>query len=325
MRCRIKWAQGATTEYLYGSILKREGHRVVFDNPLMSPGFPIVSWNSKTNFQAQRKQPHLPLLTKGKRYQVTIFATVEPKETVYARIIYYNRFDEEIGTTVLKEDNWSFVYPKEAFSYKLELLNAGCHRLEFEALEMMDEVSENEWDSEELTVYFSQEKAVLHVVFLEPNTVSLSQLPMEEISTLGNVLFVGGQNQAASFYMDKVFEEKLKRYVHFCREQGLSKVRFIAYGPVGNVAVLYYSSKIASQGFVTAEQMNRESLERVLEKELGDVPLSFVMDRHLYAQNVTTYGQIEPSDWLDLVEPLFRKEAVLKRLPIFKQDHKEQI
>lgn len=311
----IRWAQFAQTAYSFGSQIEFAGHRVTFHNPLMSPSYAITSWDSKTNFQQHRLQPTLPLLKRGHLYRMELVADVVPSRTLYVKVTFFDRFDKEISFSMLKEDQWSFTYPEEAFAYRVELINAGCHHFSFDSL-VLSEESEAIEDVrlDDMAVYAPADHSYLHVVFLEDQVQHAAQLPEEVFQRMGNVMLIGGDPVAREDgYLGQKFEEKLKTYLHFYRENGLDKVRWIGYGPVGNVACIYYSSKWMGQAYLSSPLPSLARYQRLL-SALPPVNVRKIWERSRYADGVYYYGLKRP-EGSELVAGIMDGLQLLEALP----------
>ncbi len=120
--------------YYYGSLIRRQGQDIFFENLRYPSGIIIKSWSSRTNYQSDRRVPELPLLLPGATYHLKQDVIAEPADTVYFLIQFFNRQDDEIAWVVLKNGQESFCYPEEAFAYTIKMMNAGCDRLHFSKL-----------------------------------------------------------------------------------------------------------------------------------------------------------------------------------------------
>lgn len=325
----IKWTDFAAKTYISGSRVRFQGDLVYFENALMPPSFVIHGWSSRTNYQGDRRQPALPRLHRGKTYQITPVLTVTPAQSLYVQVTYFDRLGRELGKTTLKEEEWTFTYPLEAFSYTIDLVNAGCQELVFECLFLEEQVPESDEaiDFSDLALYFPNETAKLHVLFLEPTSQKASDLPLAALEALGNVVLVGDPVARASAYLDQAFAEGLLEHLAFCVDEGLTEICFIAYGPVGQLASLYYSTKFVSQvysnGFLGSEQFYRSL---VTSKRLAaDVHLADLLERLTYAKTIHYYAQHFDSEGLNLVLPILDRSADLVDLPrVMKQVNAER-
>lgn len=129
----------AEQTYLYGSVIDYYDHIVVFENLTFASGKPIKTWFSRTHYQVSRQSPDLPLLYAGQSYRLEPVMTVTPSARTYFQVTFYNRQKEEIGFAILREGQWDFTYPQDAFTYSITLFNAGCDSLTFSHLSLYAE------------------------------------------------------------------------------------------------------------------------------------------------------------------------------------------
>lgn len=130
----IKWGSSMTA-YMYGTRIQYQADgSVEVANALVPSGMELQSWRSIQNYQASRTQPALPLLKKGEAYQLRAELTTHPAEAVFLKLTFLDRYDQEIQQLVEKSDRLTFVYPKEAYSYRISLLSAGLVEMRFHHL-----------------------------------------------------------------------------------------------------------------------------------------------------------------------------------------------
>lgn len=123
--------------YMYGSkIVKRQDGSVQFYNPLVPSGTEIQSWVAIQNYQAARTQPALPLLKKGHSYDLTANLEAVPTGSVFLKVSFLDRYDNEIKQLIEKSTHMTFVYPHEAYTYRIFLLSAGVKELDFYNLKL---------------------------------------------------------------------------------------------------------------------------------------------------------------------------------------------
>nr|WP_309474095.1 accessory Sec system protein Asp3 [Staphylococcus saprophyticus] len=70
-------------------------------------------------------------MEKGNNYKIKFDYAVIPERSVYFKIILYKKNGEKIKTMIIEDDDIEFEYPKDAYSYKIELMNAGFQHLQF--------------------------------------------------------------------------------------------------------------------------------------------------------------------------------------------------
>lgn len=126
------WEDMNDSAYLYGSSLKHiNNHYVEFDNRLMPAGVVIKEWKSFVDFQAERHEPRLPLLSPGEAVIFRAFYRDSPLGSAIFRVIFYDRRKQRIDSVVLKGAYDRFTLPKDAFSYAIQLVNGGTEKVSF--------------------------------------------------------------------------------------------------------------------------------------------------------------------------------------------------
>ena len=136
---RIFWNRYQGQTYLYGTILDFAKDRsVTVRVPLMPSGKVLYTWYSVRDFQRDREEPALPLLTEGRRYRITAYLESEPDDSVLLRIRFFNRQDTETGVFLPDGLSDLFTVPRGAFSYALELVKKGCETVRFHYVEIAE-------------------------------------------------------------------------------------------------------------------------------------------------------------------------------------------
>lgn len=130
-RFDITWKKVHKSTFMYGSKLKFNNNFVSMDNSLMPSGTVIHEWNMLSSYTTNKQVPSLPLLKKGSNYKIKFDYDVIPEKSVYFKIVLYKKNGEKIKTMIIEDDDSEFEYPKDAYSYKIELMNAGFQHLQF--------------------------------------------------------------------------------------------------------------------------------------------------------------------------------------------------
>ena len=127
----ILWGDMGAT-YMYGTRLQfwKDGH-ISLSNPLLAPGEVLKSWFSSSNYQGSRSQPSLPLFKGNHRYQFTMNMTCYPENSIYIKLVFLDRYEEVLEEKVEETLSFSFVYPEDAYTYKVSLVTAGFESLDF--------------------------------------------------------------------------------------------------------------------------------------------------------------------------------------------------
>ncbi|HFR3425447.1 TPA: accessory Sec system protein Asp3 [Streptococcus suis] len=267
MRLVIKWNHFAQDSYSYGSQIDFDKELITFENALMPPSFEVKKWYSRTNFQAKRQTPTLPLLKKGESYQLVLDAEAYPQGSLYMHLVFFDRFGQELGSEILKDKQSIFTYPKDAYAYEISLVNAGCKRLVFHSILLQSTFSPQE------DVTFLEEKcnptspARLNIVFLEhsEDLYYEKDLFTECVNRLGDVIFISDRAENVS-----MFHPQTEQFIMDClAKYSEATVYLFAYGPKGNLVASYYDEKIKSAGLFVSPVFEPEETYRSQLKEQG--------------------------------------------------------
>ena len=135
----IYWNEYSANAYLYGSeIFYHKKDDVEYINALMPPGTVIKKWFSKVNYQMMRIEPSLPMIDGEGRYHISLNAASEPADGLLLRLVFYDRYDAEAGSQIIRDGEGDFQCPLKTFSYELQLINAGVTRLHFHWITIME-------------------------------------------------------------------------------------------------------------------------------------------------------------------------------------------
>lgn len=120
----IKWGIDFNDNYNYGATIRLlENDFIRFSSPFMPTGAPIKTWYSKTEFHAARKSPMLPILMNGTGYNIQVHGEFDTNNAVQMVIEFFNVNDDVIEKIHFKELEGHFVFPEEAISYNVQLVN----------------------------------------------------------------------------------------------------------------------------------------------------------------------------------------------------------
>ncbi len=148
-RWTIYWNEYAADTYLYGSeITFHKKDDVEFFNCLMPPGTVIKQWYSKTNYQMQRIEPALPMIDGESHYQIILNIDCPEDEECMVRLVFYDRYEVEVGSIAIRERMTDFQCPLKTYSYKLQLINGGVTKFRFHSIVICEIAGEgnNIWD-----------------------------------------------------------------------------------------------------------------------------------------------------------------------------------
>lgn len=141
---KIYWNEYANETYIYGSkILFHVRDDVEFKNRLMQPGAVLKRWFSKVNYQMMRVEPTLPMIDGEGRYHISLDVSAEPATGLLMKLIFYDRYDSEVGSQIVRDGEADFQCPLPTFSYEVQLINAGITRFHFHSI-MITEITDEE-------------------------------------------------------------------------------------------------------------------------------------------------------------------------------------
>ena len=144
----IYWSDYMSDAYVYGSeVTFHDRDDVELKNNLMPPGTVIKSWYSKTNYQLQRIEPTLPIIDGEGEYELTVNMETDVEEGVLIKLIYFDRYNAEIGQLISRDKKVVFRCPMATYSYCVQLINAGARHLRFHSAVIQEVAYESEQKS----------------------------------------------------------------------------------------------------------------------------------------------------------------------------------
>ena len=141
----IFWNEHASDTYLYGAKLQfHKKDDVEYENLLMPPGTIIKKWYSKTNYQAQRIEPSVPMIDGESEYRITVNIDTEVNQQCLVKLLFFARYENEAGSIIVKGDSMRFRCPLKTYSYEMQLINGGTTHFHFHSIVIQEVVNETE-------------------------------------------------------------------------------------------------------------------------------------------------------------------------------------
>lgn len=132
---KVYWNEFGSDAYLYGSQIEfLDKHRVHFKNELMPPGTVIKEWFSKTNYQASRIEPSLPLIDGESYYRIKVHVDTPENKGCLVRLVFYDRYEREAGDITIRDFEKEFACPLKTYSYSMQLINGGMKEFTFHSI-----------------------------------------------------------------------------------------------------------------------------------------------------------------------------------------------
>ena len=319
------WDMQSVSQYLYGSSVKLlDGGYVLYENQFMPSGTVINEWHSQANYQAMRNTNQLPELKRGQNYIFGSYIETLPENSTYIKIEFKDARDEEISNQIIKQDErLSVCVPDNTHHYKIQLASSGCHRFLFEGIYIAEEgvadyTVNRYWISDLL--HRDNEKNTIYVCFTEPEFNRTGFVPERVQEHFPNLVMVNSSYKSSLLYMEKeFFGILLDKIESLSRQYSFEKVAFIGYGPISNIAALFYSKQFStSYALVTDSFLAELDYHRLLERHRKRVNYPIFRDLLLYrfdSTRVKEYGSLKmESQELSNFVYILDQSALLKNI-----------
>ena len=237
----ILWDYQARNSFLFGSTLTVTApDSIVFQNGLLPPGVEIQTWKSKIQFQANRITNTMPVLLPKKRYWLKSNILC-PKNSVYFKLSFFNRYQECIESLILRDVISSFICPDEMSFYQISLMNNGVQTFYFSSIEIADfELKESMLGYSTSETYQEGPTDHITIIFSEPIPREVVHIPKEYLKSFKNVQVISSSLNEAHLYLEEEFKEEMAKLYSKAQSNGQSII-FVGYGPISNVAAAYYA------------------------------------------------------------------------------------
>lgn len=141
----VYWSEYTADTYLYGSeVIFHKKDDVEFRNTRMPPGTVIKQWYSRTDYQRQKIEPALPIIDGEGRYRICMNIDCRRDENYLVRLVFYDRYENETGTVILRDRTEEFRCPPDTYSYTMQLINGGVTEFRFHSIEIWETEDETE-------------------------------------------------------------------------------------------------------------------------------------------------------------------------------------
>lgn len=239
----VFWTEKASSLFLSGSTIQiLPNHRVVFKNERMAPSCVIHEWRSNYNFQGSRRAAVLPNLSVGKTYTFQLNASVLPEKTLHIKVNFFNQFNEVIDYVISTHDRFSVTVPENTYTYGIQLINAGCHTVDFSSITI------HLADTKPPQLPFYQWQNVdtnnktVNILFME-TSIYHATISENEVNGLSNLLIVPCTKENKMDVLSSQMHVRIKSYLQALHSQGIAQpnIRFIGYGALSNFMALAHS------------------------------------------------------------------------------------
>ncbi|KAA9298699.1 MULTISPECIES: accessory Sec system protein Asp3 [Aerococcus] len=289
----IRWGQTKSEDYAYGSqIIWKNPDHIQFKNTLMPSGERITSWSSRSVFQMTKDSARLPLLTRGKSYQLLFQGETVPERTIFFKVSFFDFYGELIEDYYLNTPSDYFTVPDTYNYYEIAMHHGGCVSFDFNQITIVPYEEERSKETGKQYWIHSKTKSN-YLVFDE----------------LGNGPQVSSLWRSSSqfTYMSSTLTNAhlyLREEAHQLIDQIFSKnphLIFVGYGPISNLAALYHAERLGVKAYIT-EDVLTERAYNDLQASLNitsRLSQGHVTYRDLVKSHVKVYAQglIKGSEW----------------------------
>lgn len=260
---KVQWKQADTSTFMYGTKFSFKNGQTLFENPLMPSGVIIQEWGMITSYAKDKEIPTLPILKKGHTYRFHFNYQVVPHNGIYFKIVFFSKNGTIIDTKIIKNKQVDIHYPEEAYSYKIQLINAASQQLIFNQLTIIEK-SELEYKQKcmHMSKLINKDLSYrsVNMIFIEPSYLMNVALSEDAIRNIHNVVLV-----------DDWQSDKLEKHINDLKEKiemqyGNFEVHLIGYGPQSNEIVKVLSKITGMQALITSHHHKRlaQQLESVM-------------------------------------------------------------
>nr|WP_263314634.1 accessory Sec system protein Asp3 [Mammaliicoccus sp. Marseille-Q6498] len=272
----IKWKHINSSTFMYGTYLSFKEKGTYFENSLVPSGIVINEWNMMSYYPKDKSSPTLPILEKGEIYQFKFDYDVEPESSIYFKVIYYRKDGTELDYLIVRNKSCEVTYPEEAYSYKIQMINAAAERIIFREITILESNIINDSNLEmniSEVINKQSDLNVRNIIFVEPSFQDLELLKKAANEFYNVILVINWDRNDMSDNIDHlqgVFENFVNEY----------ELHFIGYGPKSNIMAQSMGQIIKSQVFKTYHES--KELSKQLESIMGKYQLKLARTPYVY-------------------------------------------
>lgn len=255
----VQWEDDAAETYLYGTKLTfGENGTVLFCNEMMPSGMVIREWHSLVAYQEKRFEPQLPIMEAGENMVVRSRILSEPDNAVLLRVNFYDYHQELVSFTIIRGKVGSFTFPKGAYSYSLQLVEAGAQSIMFYRIELIPEGNDPYAETEDDAPYKiynpSPKSRALNVLLPIENGRVIRAVDPDNLWNISNLVFAPPELGAPEPFFDDAF---LRRKEWRQEWKNFTKINFIGCGEKEADAAYRLEYKVPDSHAVTVHSLQK--------------------------------------------------------------------
>lgn len=291
------WNSDSSIQYLHGSkVAIWPDKSVLFENSLLPSGTTILEWGVQQAGEEGILSP-LPILDRETPYLVSAHFSSIPAQTAYLKLECYDKFDQQLSYQIIRsEETQSIVLPAKTDYYHFKLISSGCATIQFEHIAIASEHSQKSVSNHytiDTNLSTHAEDNSLSIYFTEPERNGKYILEAEELH-FPNKIIVSSNYNYHQLYLNRHFVQELQDSIAQIQEQnGLTDLIFIGYGPVSNMAALFFKELYTTSAYavISDDFWKEEKYYRMIEKysDVANVPNFFDLYLSQYDERIYPY------------------------------------
>lgn len=141
----IYWDNYMANAYTFGTrAVFHAVDDVEFANDLVPSGVELKKWFSKTAYQSQGIEPSLPIIDGEATYKITVDMDLQKEEGIFVNLVFYNKYDVEVGKEIIRNKEKVFRCPLATYSYVIVLVSSGADSFRFHSFTIQEVADEPE-------------------------------------------------------------------------------------------------------------------------------------------------------------------------------------
>ena len=133
----LYWTTLDGSSFISGAVIEFDKDRSVhYSAPYKPTGVTIQSWKSHTTYWNSKSFPKLPLLIPGKEYQLDFDIEMDPKQSLFVKVRYFDRYKHDIGQEIVNSEGKIIQVPSNMYSYEISLLDFGNKSFKFKHIHL---------------------------------------------------------------------------------------------------------------------------------------------------------------------------------------------
>nr|WP_280926581.1 accessory Sec system protein Asp3 [Lactobacillus sp. ESL0701] len=132
--------------YTYGAKINFGNDKISYENAILSPGQPLITWRNAHLALDEIPSMYLPILEAKQRYQFFISSTEQPHNSLSLAVTQFDDTNGQIKHDVFEQKSGVFTVLPQTRNYQLDLINLNNQKFEFTAVILAKTKTMSKWD-----------------------------------------------------------------------------------------------------------------------------------------------------------------------------------